>query len=188
MILQTWRFAERFRRRDILRAEFQHQVRQRWRPALSAPIQRNLAIHHVGDIPAFGKKLHDFMTCAGQFRPARSGSRVLFEATYFLAVEGEVHLAQPVLGGAADRKVPAVEPHFLAALNQGLPPNGNQCLFQIHLPTLCEPAVTPSGRVDYPRVAPSMLLSRRRDFPEASSWANQRFISRARYSMPRGSC
>src|SRR2546422_9724216 len=83
----------------------QHQVKQRRRPALSAPIQRNLVIHHVGDIPAFGKKLHDFMTCAGQFRPARSGSRVLFEAAYFLAVEGEVHLAQPVLGGAADRKV-----------------------------------------------------------------------------------
>src|SRR5713226_5833109 len=115
------------------------------RSALSVPIQLNLAIYHVGDIPAFGKKLHDFMTCAGQFRPARIGSRVLFEATYFFAVEGEVHLAQPVPGGAADRKVPAVEAHFLAALNQGLPPNGNQCLFQIHLPTLCKAAVTPSG-------------------------------------------
>src|SRR5713101_8154931 len=111
----------------------------------AAPVERNFAIHHVGDIPAFGKKLHNFMTCAGQFRPARSGSRVLFEATYFLAVEGEVHLAQPVLGGAADRKVPAVEAHFLAALNQTLPPNGNQCLFQIHLPILCRPAVTPSA-------------------------------------------
>src|SRR5713101_2083788 len=115
------------------------------RSALSAPIQRNLVIYHVGDIPAFGKKLHNFMTCAGQFRPARSGSRVLFEATYFLAVEGEVHLAQAVLVGAADRKAPAVEDHFLAALNQTLPPNGNQCLSQIHFPTLCGPAVIPSA-------------------------------------------
>src|SRR5712692_9941866 len=49
----------------------QRQVKQRRRSALSAPIQRNLVIYHVGDIPAFGKKLHDFMTGAGQFRPAR---------------------------------------------------------------------------------------------------------------------
>lgn len=68
-------------------------------------VQGDFAVHDVGEVAAFGKKLHDLVACTGELCPARGGPGILFEPADGLTRKFKVYLEQVFAWGRADRKL-----------------------------------------------------------------------------------
>lgn len=112
------------------------EIRFRGNPAspkvlrLDVGVVGEFASNNHGDVPAGGEELHDLGAFAGHFGPSGFGLGILFEGAIGHAIEFEIDLGEPALGGAADGIECTGESDSFGAVNKSLAPDREEGVVQ----------------------------------------------------------
>ena len=89
----------------------------------SLAVEIHVPIHHIRHVASFTEELHHLLASACHLCPRGFRFRVLFQPTYLVPIENEVHLAQTVLRSQPDRVTLCAYDDELGVLDESLPPD-----------------------------------------------------------------